>query len=208
MARNKWTLSYIVLVISSVLLLVFYPAIPTFAASISLYGNSANSRLNHADTLTPTYGTATISPTSLNGLDQTLTVNVPIEVAVSGGTTWHMQIGITPLRGTGHTLPTSLNVGINGHCNSYNGQSECAWPVNNTTCWGWSIGASYYVHPSTSSITASGSSPSPVTVFDDTYGCSMGDITFTTLLTATLLARNTYAGTYTSEIQANVIAGP
>ena len=208
MALNRWTRSYIVLVIGSILLLVLYPAIPTFAASSSMYGGRAGPRLNPTDSLTTTYGTATISPTSLNGSDQTLTVTIPIEVTLNSGTLWQMQIGLTPLASTNYTLPTSLNVGISGHCNAYTDLPECDWPALNDACWAWSIGDSYYVYPSRTSITASGSTPTMVTVFDDSTGCATGDITFTTSLSATLLARNTYAGTYTSKIQASVIEGP
>lgn len=208
MALKRWTRSYILLVIGGILLLVLYPAIPTFAASSSLYGGSASYRLNHADSLTTTYGTATISPTGLNGTDQTLSVSVPIEVVITSGTVWQMQIGITPLASVSHTLPTNLNVGISGYCNAFNDHPYCGWLSYDDSCAHFETGFPLYAYPSTTSITASGSTPTPVSVFDDSSGCSTGDITFTTSLTAALLARDTYSGTYTSEIQANVIAGP
>lgn len=190
------------------MLLVLYPAIPTFAASSSLYDGNASYRLNHADTLSTTYGTATISPTSLNGLNQTLTVTIPVEVLIDSGTDWHMQIGLTPLASANHTLPTSLNLGLSGDCNGFNDQNYCAWHSYDNVCDHIAAGYPFYAYPSTTSITASGSTPVPVTVYDDSTGCTTGDITFTTSLTATLLAKDTYSGTYADEIQANVIAGP
>jgi hypothetical protein len=209
MARNRWTLSYIILVVGSILLLALYPAIPTFAASSSLYGSRASSRLNHADSLTTTYGTATISPTSLNGLDQTLTVTIPIEVVITSGTNWQMQIGLTPLASANNTLPTSLNVGLTGYCNAFNDHPYCGWhSYSSSSCSLFGTGFPSRALSSIASITASGSAPSPVTVYDDSTGCTTGNITFTTSLTASLLARNTYSGAYTNEIQANVIAGP
>lgn len=208
MARNRWTLSYIVLVLSSIVLLVLYPAIPTFAASSSLNGGNASHRLNHPDTFTTTYGTATISPTSLTGLNQTLNITIPIEVATDDSSNWQMQIGLTPMVSASHTLPTSLNVGLIGTCNS-SGFGGCNWIVNNSGgCLFFNSGDVSSAYNSATSIIASGSTPSMITVYSDNEECTYGDITFTTSLTASLLAKDTYSGTYTDEIEANVISGP
>ncbi|HLX40787.1 MAG TPA: hypothetical protein VKR42_09645 [Ktedonobacteraceae bacterium] len=211
MAFNRWTLSYIVyfvLVIGGLLLLILNPAIPTFAASSSLYSGSTSHRLNHADSLSTTYGTATISPTSLNGLNQTLSITIPLQVVITSGTDWHMQIGLTPLASANYTLPTSLNVGLTGYCNAYNDHPYCGWHSYNNSCYLFGTHFTYYANRSINSIVALGSTPTPVTVYDDSTGCTTGNITFTTSLTASLLARNTYSGTYTNKIQASVIAGP
>ena len=209
MAHNRWKLSYIALMMSTLVLLTLYPASPTFAASRSLYDNAARHQLNHTDTLTPTYGTVTLSPTSLNGSNQTLTITIPVQVLISSATAWHLQIGLTPLASGSYTLPTSLHVGLTGTCNAFNDHNYCAWYIfNNGVCYHIGLNAHITAYSSITSITASGSSPGPVTVYEDSAGCTSGTITFTTTLTATLLAKNTYAGIYSDEIQASVIAGP
>jgi hypothetical protein len=210
--RNR---SFTSLLLSSALLLLlaFNAAQPAFASGC----NQDNAFCASTSTLNPhvtsTNGTVTFSPTSLNGLNETLSIAIPVDVSSDATSSWTVQIGMTPLTNADHTLPTTLHVAVMDVCNSGypGGPSVCFPPGIWPSCLpALSSGASTSIVPSVSALTAAGSTPSPVTVINSPLSdlCGIGVMTFTTTLTATLLAKDTYAGTYSCLLELTVVSGP
>lgn len=147
-----------------------------------------------------------ISPSTLNGLDKTMTKQLPVDVlGAQNGFEWHVQVGLTQLSNANHALPSSWSVALTGLCDNdiFNG-GICQMP----DCRILSAGQSEPLTPLVSTITASGRTPSLTSVLSSNLCGSGFDMTITTTLSAPLLAKNTYVGTYTGLFNLTVIDGP
>jgi hypothetical protein len=206
MVSTKWKGSLIGLVVSSVLmlLLMLSTAGPAFATGCAEDGTTCAYTLS-GGALSPTYSGVTLAPSSLNGQDQTLTLTLPVDIIDQDGNGWTIQAGLTPFISGNNTLPTVLNVSMTGACDT---GSSCSLP-DGTAPSGTSP---VPLTPDVSTLTAAGSSPT-LTVLISTLGngsayYGMGSMTITTTLTAALLAKDTYAGTYTGKIELSVVSTP
>ena len=206
MLKTKWRGSLIALLVSSVLmlLLALSTAGPAFAIGCAENGTTCTYSLS-GGALSPTYGSVTLAPGVLNGQDQTLTITMPVNIIDQDGNGWNIQAGLTPFTSGVYTLPTVLNVSMTGACAS---GSSCSLPDGTAPSGTTAVPLT----PDVSTLTASGSTPTLSvlisTALNGTAYYGMGSMTITTTLTATLLAKNTYAGTYTGKIELSVISGP
>jgi|SRR5579859_1382931 len=207
MIRQRLTLSLIGLLLSLVLTcgLGLSGALPAFATGCQEDGSTTCFYTLSGGTLSSARGSVTLSPSSLNGSDQTMTITLPIDVADQDGLGWAVQVGLTPFSNASHTLPTLFNVALTGACDT---GSTCSLPDGTTP----GSGTSNSLTPVITTLTASGSTPSAATVLNTAANGSvffgMGSMTITTTLTAALLAKNTYAGTYSGKILVQVVSGP
>ncbi|HLX40788.1 MAG TPA: hypothetical protein VKR42_09650 [Ktedonobacteraceae bacterium] len=206
MLFTRWKWSLVGLLLSSVLmlLLMLSTAGPAFATGCAEDGSTCTYTLT-GGALAPTYGSVTLAPGALNGQDQTLTITMPVAIIDQDGNGWNIQAGLTPFISGGNTLPTVLNVSMTGACAS---GSSCSLP-DGTAPSGTSAVS---LTPGASTLTAAGSTPTLSVLISTAANGSayygMGSMTITTTLTASLLARNTYAGTYSGKIELSVISGP
>ncbi len=207
MLRKRWHFSLAGLALSLVLTLVLglSAALPAFATGCVEDGATTCNYTLSGGSLSSTRGSVTMTPSSLNGSDQTLTITLPVDVTDQDGLGWAVQVGLTPFASSSHTLPADLHVAIQGECDS---GSTCSLPDGTAP----SSGVSNTLTPVISSITAAGSTPTAATVLNTAANGSfyygMGSMTITTTLTASLLAKNTYAGTYAGIIDVTVVSGP
>jgi hypothetical protein len=205
MVFTKWKRSLIGLAVSSVLMLLLtLTAVPAFATGCAEDGSTCTYTLS-GGVLSPTYDSVTLAPSSLNGLDQTLTITMPVGIIDQEGDYWNIQAGLTPFTNGIFTLPTELNVGMTGACAS---GSSCSLPDGTAPSGTNTVSLT----PDVSTLTAAGSTPTLSVLISTAangvayYG--MGSMMITTTLTASLLAKNTYAGAYTGKIELSVISGP
>lgn len=207
MICKRVSLSLIGLLVSCILTLMLGlgMAIPAFATGCVEDGVTTCSYVLGGGSLSSTRGSVTMSPSTLSGSDQTLTIALPVDVTDQDGLGWAVQVGLTPFSSSSHTLPTTLNVALSGSCDS---GSSCSLPDGTTP----SPGVSNTLTSTRGTITAAGSLPTAVTVLNTAANGSfffgMGSMTITTTLTASMLAKNTYAGTYTGIIDVTVVSGP
>ncbi len=210
MTRTRFALSFIEVVMSStlIMLLVLSTATPVLAVGCTADGVTTCSYDLSGEGLTPVYGTVTVSPITLNGKDQTLTITLPVDITDQDGAGWNIQVAMQPFVSGAHELPTMMSVAITGACDS---GSSCSLPNGATP----SPGTPVALTPSTLSITAQNGTPAAhlarvISTASNGSGAyyGMGSMTMTATLTATLLAKNTYAGTYSSTILVSVVSGP
>lgn len=206
MLFTKWKGSFIGLVVGSVLmlLLTLSTAIPAFATGCAENATTCTYTLSGA-ALSPTYDSVTLAPNALNGLDQTLTITMPVDIIDQNGDYWNIEAGLTPFTTGTYTLPTVLTVSMTGACAS---GSSCSLPDGQTPDGTSAVS----LVPDVSTLTAVGSTPSMSelisTAANGTAFYGMGSMAITTTLTATLLAKNTYGGVYTGKIELSVNSGP
>lgn len=206
MVFTKWKGSVIALLVSSVLmlLLALSTAGPAFATGCAEDASTCSYTLS-GGALAPTYNSVTLAPSSLNGQDQTLTITMPVAIIDQDGNGWNIQAGLTPFTSGTYTLPTVLNVSMTGACAT---GSSCSLPDGIAPSGTTAVSLT----PDVSTLTAAGSTPTlsvlVSTAANGTAYYGMGSMTITTTLTAALLAKNTYAGTYTGKIELSVVSGP
>ncbi len=195
--------------LSSLLLLLLLlggAAHPALASSCPQRGAACASESAHPSTQTHTNEAVTLSPITLNGLDQTMTVQMPVDVEGIYPETagWHIQIGMTQLSNADHALPLSWSVAMNGTCDTPNIYVECEMP----NCYLFLPGESESLSPSVGTITAGTSTPTMTTVLSASSRCGWGQMTISTTLSATLLAKDTYTGSYAGLFELTVVDGP
>ena len=153
---------------------------------------------------------------NVSGLDQKLVdptaaqQSYLVNDATGSGAGWHVTISATTFTATGGTLPNSGTFSTNGSLTSVTAAtaptatcssgSTCTLPTDTTT---------YPV-----AITTATSAPTAVTIYDTSAGTGQGSIIIGGSTAANPIgwwinvAANTLAGTYTSTVTMEVIAGP
>ena len=137
--------------------------------------------------------TASFSDT-LNGIDQTVTYQIPLTVIDARGTGggWNLTVTSTQFTGGTHTLATSAS-SITTMASTCNVGSTCTNPTNAV--------ALPIVVP------AGVSAPAAVKFFNSAANTGMGSFTVTPTISVTIPG-NAYAGSYASTVTVAVAAGP
>jgi hypothetical protein len=209
MLPKRWNLSLVGLMGSCVLamLLAFSTALPALATGCLEDGTTTCVYTLGGGALSSSRGIVTLAPTSLDGSDQTWTLTLPVDVTNQNGTGWLVQVGLTQFSNPNHTLPTVLGVALTGQCDA---GSSCSLPNGAMPPPGMTIP----LPPSIPTMIAAGSTPTGTTVIvtapNGPFFFGMGSMTITTTLTASMFAKDTYAGTYTGLLLVSVatLVGP
>lgn len=176
---------------------VFLAALAAGTAVPALADSSTATATVAAGTLSETSATNPSSSLTLNGMDQTMTFNLPITAtdATGSGSGWNLTVTSTQYTtggATPHTLPSTASTvtGVSASCVS---GATCTNPTNNVN---------YNL-----AVPAAATAPTAVKLFDAAANTGMGKFTVTPSVSVAVPA-NTYAGTYSSTITLAVVTGP
>ena len=166
------------------------------AGSAFADGGGSGSTTITGGSLSETDAGPTVGNVTLNGLDKSVAITMPLTVidATGSGSGWNVTITSTTFStggGSPHTLTTAPVVSaVSVACVS---GSTCTDPTNAIT---------YNL-----TVPAGSSAPTAVKLFNAALNTGMGEIDLTPTVSVALPA-NIYAGTYSSTITLAIVSGP
>ena|SRR2546422_832297 len=170
------------------------------AGSAFADGGGSGSTTITGGSLSETDAGPTVGNVTLNGLDKSVAITMPLTVidATGSGSGWNVTITSTTFStsgGTPHTLSTTATTVSNITQACHTG----------STCTSATNSVSY--SPTALTVPAGSSAPTAVKLFNAALNTGMGEIDLTPTVSVALPA-NIYAGTYSSTITLAIVSGP